>query len=120
MSIEVIPRSRWREFLNGFSRAHQGWLVTLESVPPSADPSVLMHNVPLLGVSDDQGRIVVATAGGASHTDRIVDAVALRVDRVEGADRGLEIESADGNVWRLRFRSVVPTELVDGMPSTSS
>ncbi len=121
MSTELIPRSRWREFLDGFTRAHQGWLVTLEALPPRAAARVVMANVPLLGVSDEQGRIVIATAGDTSHADRIVEAKSLRVERADaGVERGLEIESREGDVFRLRFRSAVPTELVDGVPGSRS
>ncbi len=121
MPTEIIPRSRWREFLDGFTRAHQGWLVTVEALPPRSAARVLMTNVPLLGVSNEQGRIVIATAGDTSHADRIVEAVTLRVDRADaGAERGLEIESQGGDVFRLRFRTVVPTELVDGVPGSKS
>lgn len=118
MPADIIPRNRWREFLDGFSRSHQGWLVTLESVPTRAAPSVLLRNVPLLGVSDDQGRIVIATTSDASLTDRIVDNVtALRLDRTaDGVERGLDIETAAGDLLRLRFRTVIAPELVDGVP----
>ena len=120
MSTEIIPRSRWREFLDEFSRVHQGWLVTVESVPARDVPGVLMRDVPLLGVSDERGKIQIATAADTSHTHRMIDAAILRVDRVGGAERGLEIESEDGSMLRLRFRSAVPAELVDGLPSQHS
>jgi hypothetical protein len=61
------------------------------------------------------GYEVAAAAGDTSHADRIAGAVTLRVDRAaEGVERGLEIGSQGGEVFRVRFRSAVPPELVDG------
>ena len=117
MPTETIPRNRWRDFLDEFSRAHEGWLVTVETVSGRSLPAVLMHDVPLLGVTEDRGGFVIATSGDSSHTDKIVEHVtAVRVDRTDdGAERALELESAKGGLLRIRFRSAMRPELVDGM-----
>ncbi len=117
MPAEIISRNRWREFLNGFSRAHAGWLVTVEAISARAAPSTVTHNVPLIGVSDDNGRVVIAVGVDSSHTDRVIEEpIHLRVDRApDGTERGLEIETAEGDLIRLRFRSALPPELVDGI-----
>jgi uncharacterized protein DUF5335 len=120
MSTQTIPRPHWQQFLDEFSRAHQGWLITLEAVGPRALPSILMHDVPLLGVTEEHDDLVIATSVDSSHTDKIVEkVVAVRVDRSDdGADRALELETADRHLLRLRFRSVMRAELVDGMSPT--
>jgi hypothetical protein len=104
-------------FLDGFSRAHSGWLVTVESVSRRGTPVVVFRDVPLVGVTDDDGRLIIATGIDNAHADRIVEhPIGLRVDRTaEGAERGLEIETAGGDLVRLRFRTAIATELVDGM-----
>jgi hypothetical protein len=114
---EIIARNRWREFLEGFSRAHAGWLVTVEAISGRAAPATVVHDVPLIGISDDDGRVVIAMGADNSHSDRIVDEpVNVRVERApDGTERGLEIENADGDLVRLRFRTPMPPELVDGI-----
>lgn len=117
MPAEILPRNRWRDFLNGFSRAHAGWLVTVEAISARAAPAVVMQNVPLIGVTDEGGRVIIAMGVDNSHSDRIVEnPVNVRVDRAaDGSERGLDIENEDGDLVRLRFRTSIPPELVDGI-----
>lgn len=118
MPSEVISRNRWREFLSGFSRAHAGWLVTVETISAQAAPNVSVRDIPLIGVTDDAGRLVIATGVDSTHSDRIVERpTSLRVDRApDGSERGLDIENASGDLVRLRFRTAIAPELVDGIP----
>ena len=117
MSTQLIPREDWSSFLTAFSGQHEGWLVTVETVSGRSLPAVLMHDVPLLGVTEDRGGFVIATSGDSSHTDKIVEHVTtVRVDRTDdGAERALELETAKGGLLRIRFRSPMRPELVDGM-----
>ncbi len=118
MANEIISRNRWRDFLSGFSRAHAGWLVTVETIPAQAAPAVLVRDTPLIGVTDDAGQVVIAIGADNSHSDRVVERpVTLRVDRApDGTERGLDIENEAGDLVRLRFRTAIPPELVDGLP----
>ena len=116
MATEVIPPTRWREFLDGFSRAHRGWLVTVDS---AEGPGVMMRDVPLAAILVDDGDIVIETAMDRQHTDHVVrDPVAIRLERADdGAERQIEIASGEGGLVRVRFRSAVPPELVNGVAS---
>jgi hypothetical protein len=53
------------------------------------------------------------------RNDRIVERPThVRVDRApDGTERGLEIENASGDLVRLRFRTAIAPELVDGIAS---
>jgi hypothetical protein len=117
MATETIPRNRWREFLTGFTRAHQGWLVTVELLATGNAPATLMRNVPLRGVTDDGDQVVIMAAADTGRAEHIIDApVNVRVDRLpNGVDRALEIETRDATLVRVRFRSDVAPELVDGL-----
>ena len=114
MPIEVIPEAHWREFLDSFNRMHRGWLVCVDS--PNG-PGVLMREVPLASILLDEGNIVIDTARDREHTDHVVpDLVSICVERTpEGADQQLEIIARDGRVVRVRFRTAIRPELVDGV-----
>lgn len=116
MPTETIPKGRWRDFLDSFNRVHRGWLVTLES--PNG-PGVLMRDVPLASILLDRGDIVIEAAIGGQHVDHVVpNPTTLRLERTaEGADRQLDIISHDGGVARVRFRTAIRPELVDGIAS---
>lgn len=114
MPTEVIPRNRWSDFLDGFNRVHRGWLVTVES-----SGGVLVREVPLASVVLDDEDVVVETAKDRQHTDHVVrKATDIRVERAgDGADRYLEITGLDEGRVRVRFRTAVRPELVDGIAS---
>lgn len=114
MPTETISRLRWRDFLDSFNRVHRGWLVTVES---PTGVGVLMRDVPLASILFEDGDVVIETAMDRQHTDHVVnDPVAMRLERTaDGADRQLEIVDNEGNVVRVRFRSAVRPELVDGI-----
>jgi hypothetical protein len=107
----------WRDTLDAFSRAHQAWLITLECSRPDAGPVILMRNVPLLGVFDDDTRLVIATADHGGHADHVVPhpVTVQRQFTSGGATLGLDIETHGGERVRLRFRSAIAPELVDGV-----
>jgi hypothetical protein len=114
MAVAQIPRSRWREFLDSFNRVHRGWLI---SVHAGSNASAFMHDVPLASVEADEDDIVVCAVRGREHTDHRVSRVAaLRLEQTpDGADRQLEIVPESGDIVRVRFRSAIRSELVDGV-----
>jgi hypothetical protein len=114
MSIEIVPPARWREFLDSFNRVHRGWLVNVEA---SNRPGILMCDVPLGSIQLDEGNIVIDTGRGRDHTDHVVAKPAtMCVERTpDGADKQLEIVSRDGRTVRVRFRTAIRPELVDGI-----
>jgi hypothetical protein len=116
VTVERIPPARWAEFLAAFSRAHAGWLASLERRPARQAPRLLMRDLPLLAVTSDLDRVIVGFSNAAAHADHVIERpIAIwQVHTASGAERGLEIDTADGERVRLRFRSAVAAELVNG------
>ncbi len=123
MPARHIARDEWGEFLDSFSRLHDGWLTAIEVVERNGAVQVEALDKPLTGITVDRGatdsRTISILIGGQSldHTARIIHAPA-RITLKEtptGAHEALEIESTDGTTTRLKFRSVVLPELVDGV-----
>ncbi len=122
MSAREIPREEWPRFLDEFSRAHAGWLVTVEERGPGGSMRELVREVPLSGVSAElyggqtRGIEMIAGPRDAEWTHRIAAPIRLRLNEApDGAEEGIEAESAGGLRTLVRFRSVVPPELVDGV-----
>jgi len=123
MATQEIPRDEWREFFDGFSRRHEGWLVTVEVLGSDIGAQVEAHELPLVGVTaethgerQDEIAIIVGDSSQAHVTRSISDPAHVRLKRsAAGADEALEIESASGTVTLVRFRSIMPPEMVDGI-----
>jgi hypothetical protein len=121
MPTREIPPEAWHEFLDRFSRQHEGWLVTLEVLGRlGAQPEA--RELPLRGISArSHGRhreisVVIGEAPEASLTHIVAAPRHLRLDQTEeGADRALQIESEDGETTLLQFRSAALPETVDGI-----
>jgi hypothetical protein len=114
-----IPRESWIEFLDGFSRRHEGWLVDLE-VLGAVGAQTEAHDRPLEGISSEHaGRRIAITLGPSERpAEHIVESPShLRVQEEGGADLSLQIESSAGETTLLSFRSSLPPEMVDGMLS---
>jgi hypothetical protein len=116
VETERIPTGRWRAFLESFTGAHRNWLVTLDTGGRGRAPVRQMQDVPLIGIFEEPHRFVIVTGHDPQRVDRIVeDPVSLECPvGPEGADVGLDIETRAGDRIRLRFRSAVRSELVDG------
>lgn len=117
-----IARADWPRFLDEFSRAHEGWLVTVEEHSAQGERE-LVREVPLSGVSvkigggHPQEITIIAGPRETEWTHRITSPLRLRLNRTpEGAEEGIETESAGGLRTVIRFRSAVFPETVDGMP----
>jgi hypothetical protein len=78
---------------------------------------LLMRLVPLVGISEDGGRIVITAGFNRQHVDHVIERpVALRREHTaDGIDVGLDIDDDEGESVRLRFRSAVPPQLVDAV-----
>ncbi len=102
-----IERNDWARFLESFTMQHDHWLVTVDG---EGEP------LPLEGLVARDGHIVVHLGADIRHHRRIViDAARVTLQQEAGIDEGLDITSADGHTTRLRFRSPMPPELVDGV-----
>ena len=123
MQTQEIPREQWSNFLDTFSRQHEGWLTTLEIFGSEVGAQEEAHELPLEGVSvsfeGNELESISINLGKAredhvSHTIKKPAHVWLE-QTAEGANAALEIESADQSKTLLRFRSPVPAEFVDGV-----
>jgi hypothetical protein len=122
MATREIPRSEWPDFLDSFSRQHRGWLITIEVLDARVGAQVQVREQPLAGVTaemrggDASVSVLIGRAADVHLTHTIRDPAHIRLKETEaGAREALQIESEDGAMTLLRFRSVIPAELVDGV-----
>jgi hypothetical protein len=121
--MREIPRGEWAEFLDGFSRQHEGWLVTVEVFGEEIGAQVEAGAMALAGVTADLkggGEDVISIILGKESTERVTHNIArpthVRIEQAEsGADMALQIESGGGTTTLVRFRSAVLPEMVDGV-----
>jgi hypothetical protein len=123
MPVHEIPRAQWVDFCDSFSRQHRGGRVTIEVVPPGERPRVEARELPLQGLTADLGKsgtdaISVRAGqddnGHVTHTSTHVRH--LRFQETDaGAQEGIEIETQDGTLTRVRFRVPVLPEMLDGV-----
>ena len=121
MRTEEIPRNAWNRTFNAFNAMHEGWLVSVEVLNSGIGAQMEVENLPLMSVSaaaTDVDPAVTISAGDAadrhiSHTIR--GARRVHIERTdEGADAAMQIESEDGTLTILRFKSARLPETVDG------
>jgi hypothetical protein len=115
-----IPRQDWRNFLDSFSRQHEGWLATIEVHAPLGR-LVIAEDRPLEGVcidgTDLEGRIdIIVSESSDQHLAHPVEEPAhIRfLQTTSGADAGLEIIAADGTRTVIEFRAPIRPEMLDG------
>jgi hypothetical protein len=118
-----IPRNEWKSFFDVFSKQHEGWLATLEFLDRELGAQEEAHELPFEGVS-------LTSAGnepeaisidlGSTPNDHVSHSIPEPAhvwvqQTTEGANAALEIEANDGTQTLLRFRSALPSEMVDGV-----
>ena len=119
MSVHDVPRRRWADVLEEFSRGHRGWLASVVTVGPG--PELVSHTElrPLESVTVAQTgghptAVRVRFQGGP--TALIKAPRTLGVDRRDdGAERALEIDAADATFVRIAFRATALPEELDGI-----
>ena len=107
METREIPRESWIEFLDGFSRRHEGWLVDVE-VLGGVGAQTEAHDRPLEGISSEhEGRRIAITLGPSDRpAEHVIQSPShVRVQENEGDDLSLQIESSGGETTLLSFRS---------------
>ncbi len=109
MPSRSIPRDHWREELDAFSRAHEGWRVDVRVSGPSGDLRTEARDLPLVGVSCDSpdGRRIAVFAGERTDdqlTHEIANPVSVAIDSGGGSDR-VSIRAADGSETRVEFKA---------------
>ena len=122
--MREIPRAEWVGFLDGFSRQHEGWLVTVEVFGAEIGAQVEAEEIMLEGITADlkDGESVISimlSKGATTHiTHNITQPTHVRLEQTEsGADMALQIESGDRATTLVRFRSAMLPEMVDGIVS---
>lgn len=119
MPNRQIPREEWSAFLEGFSRRHEGWLVSVRFLSPAVGWMVESHQLALQGVSSDREGSSISVHLGASpgpHVGHVISRPQdVWVEEEDGVEKGVEVESADGTKMLLEFRIAVPPEMVDGL-----
>ena len=119
-SGQEIPRGEWLSFLDGFSRQHEGWLVTLEVAEGPGRSGVEAEDLKLEGItpehSEEHDRISIAL--GKAPDDHLTHFVSnpIRVSFLEAKDGshvGLQIEAADGGRTVVRFRGPATPETLN-------
>jgi hypothetical protein len=123
MATMEIPKSEWLDFLDVFSRQHEGWLATLEIVTPEIGDQIEAQQYSFNGVSFDPkgtNRDSIDIELGVDP-DRHVNHLVSRPAKVTlilgdtGAHEGLNIESEDGTKTILRFRTAQVPEQINGV-----
>jgi hypothetical protein len=122
VSAREIDRQEWAAFCGRFSRQHRGGRVTLETVAPNGETQVVAHELPLQGITLDKDghELEISVTVGGDGGEQLTHVIALpaRVlfrETEAGAHEGLDFESTDGQVTRIRFRVPVLLEAMDGV-----
>ncbi|HEX7421362.1 MAG TPA: DUF5335 family protein [Thermoanaerobaculia bacterium] len=121
MSRRAINRSEWTNFVDAFSRRHDGWLISVAVEERSTPRRYLTHDTPLRGVvaelDDDISSMMVFTGDTTPHWTHFIEhATGLEVEENrDGADTALRITDESGTRTILEFRSPMRPELVDGI-----
>jgi len=122
MSTQGISRDEWPAFFDSFSLRHQGWLVTVEVFGSDIGAQVEARELPLQGITAElkrEGENAISIIVGDTQEHHVTHTIAAPTRVIlkrteEGADEAIEIESA-ARTTLVRFRSAVPTEMVDGI-----
>lgn len=116
MTVREVPASEWPSLLDNFSRGHCAWIVTIHGLVAGA---VVTHipSVPLKSVRLESGTsspiLRITFVNGVSLC--AVEPSVMRVQTDDGAERALEVETADGGFIRVAFRATALPEQLDGI-----
>ena len=120
--IEEIPRKEWVPFLDAFSRAHEGWLVSVDVFGPDRTEATEADEQPLIGLTADHGgnrpavSVVVGREPDGVLTHIIEGAERVRLNRTtDGTESAVEIQDGEGRVTTVRLRTAIAPEMVDGV-----
>ena len=104
-----VPRRRWRDRLDEFSRAHEGWPVALDIVDESIGTQPEYRLLSLAGVTAEpsgDGRISITASlpSGGFLTHTVHAPVQVLIEQTDAGDEAaLQIEAADGAKAILQF-----------------
>ena len=121
MSVVIIPSEEWKDFLEAFSRRHQGWLVRIEIHDVQTGEDVGSQYMPLHSVeldTEDPNNLRINVTVNSDH--KLVKHILFRPCRltlqraVDGADESLNIQSLNTSTT-IRFRAAVLPDVVNGI-----
>jgi hypothetical protein len=110
-----IPTDEWKSVLDRFSKAHQGWLVTLEVIGAAIGDQKEADGQPLIGigadVKDGERRVNVSLGGrrDAPMTKVIEEPQRIWLSETElPSHDAIAVEARDGTTTIVHFRHVDP------------
>jgi hypothetical protein len=123
MKATQIARKEWPSFFDGFSRQHEGWLVTLEIFQPEIGAQVEERDLALAGVTaelgnGDKDKIEIMIGGKPNQhvTHTVLNPVEVSLEHTEdGVNHALAIKSADDATTLLCFRTAMRPEMVESV-----
>jgi hypothetical protein len=115
--MRIVPRSEWQDLADRFTRQYRAALGTVHWIPAS-EPETIARGVALQSIrlAERPPSDFVRVAFLDGPRIRVDHPRAIRVEETErGAERALEIESAENGLLRLAFRAAALPEELDGM-----
>ncbi|MHB0855963.1 MAG: DUF5335 family protein [Anaerolineae bacterium] len=121
MRIREVEKHHWKEFCDGFSGLHEGWIASLR-VRSDGSEEPVATDLPFVGVTLDPERDSISLAIGEDPREHLTHIVEhpkkVWVEQTEeGADSALGIESEAGDRIVLSFRTTTLPEFLDGIAS---
>jgi hypothetical protein len=119
---EEIPKRKWAEFFDEFSRRHEGWLVDVDDLSSGQGAQKEVSDLPFFGATLESGPKggIILELGGArtAHLEhRITAPSRVWVESLgERVEASLEVESEGDRKTLVSFRAPQPPEAVDGLP----
>ena len=128
MKATTIARNEWPSFFDGFSRRHEGWLVTLEVFQPQIGAQVEARDLSLEGLTAELGhdhkdtiQIMIGGQPQQHVTHVVLNPVEVSLEHTEdGANHALAIKSADDALTLLCFRPPMRPEMAEAMVSATA
>lgn len=123
MAMQHIPKNRWVQFLDHFSKLHDHWTVDVELRRSDGSSELMAGRLQLQGITaDEKGgandiiSIVIGRTPEESLTHIVSEPIHLTVERAESAaDRFLRIETADGGSVIITLIAPASAEMIDEM-----
>lgn len=114
VGTQEIPRERWRQFFDEFSKNHEGWIVSLDVLGPVLGAQVEVVGLSLVGISADvksRGDRIELILGGRPglNMTRIVDSpkYVWRKSLEMPGTEAIDVVSDDGTITLMRFLHVL-------------
>jgi len=127
MQMKEIPRHRWQEYLDQFSRAHHEAPAHVELYKGSGNHACDVADLPLLGITaehvdgeDEQIQIMLGRPADENLSHTIEHPMRVRsAEWNDGYSGSIEIESADGSTTTVQVgppqQTLPPGIITDGV-----